>query len=236
MTTKSAAPWTQDAEEVQDIPAENAVAIIPPSSVAVATPAATTGGYSTDLASMISIEDVEMPRLQLAQPLSETVTDGDAKPGQWTLTGHEPENSAEFVILTMARKRELRDKDDQKVVHCRSDDGVTGHGDPGGDCANCPMAQWGAKGAGAPPCTFIYSYQAYSLTHHQLCLVDFKKTGISAAKRVNQFLMTSGLRGFVAITGSKQQKGPKGTYYVPTIERRNLTEEEIAELEECVPF
>lgn len=29
---------------------------------------------------------------------------------------------------------------------CRSEDGRRGIGEPGGDCATCPMAQWGSKG------------------------------------------------------------------------------------------
>ena len=36
--------------------------------------------------------------------------------------------------------------------HCSSQDGVTGHGSPGGQCAECPLAQWGSAKNGAQAC------------------------------------------------------------------------------------
>jgi len=40
---------------------------------------------------------------------------------------------------------------------CSSQDAVTGHGDPGGDCLTCPLSQWGSKpdGGNAQACRHI---------------------------------------------------------------------------------
>lgn len=71
-----------------------------------------------------------------------------------TASGPEPRAAFEGIILHRQNARaywstSLDAGTGNAPPDCRSDDGKTGVGDPGGDCSVCPFAQFGSKGEGS---------------------------------------------------------------------------------------
>ena len=175
----------------------------------------------------LAMEDISFPRLRLAQGLTSEVAAGDATPGQWLVTGYDPEDDVVLIPLKMAKLREYRDKENNEVL-CSSPDAVVGIGNPGGECARCPLAHWQdtADGRLAPTCTFIYSYVAWSVTHQVPVSIDLKKTGINAAKFINTRVTTQGLGNFaVALSSASKSKGQR-RWNEPVVHLADFPQEE----------
>ena len=173
--------------------------------------------------------DLFIPKLRLAQGLTAEVQSGLAKPGDWLVLGADPMKAPTIVPMMMVRRRELRDTDENRVVLCRSSDSITGVGNPGGECATCPMNKWiPSKKAGgknsAPPCTFIYSYIVYVVDTEELCVLEFYRTSIPTGKMLNTMVLQKGLGKFAVQLRSNGQQGPKGTYYQPAIAPAKIKE------------
>lgn len=179
--------------------------------------------------------DLFIPRLRLAQGLTTEVQNGDAKPGEWLILGEDPMKQVRIVPVGMTKRRELRDPDSRGVL-CRSSDAVTGVGNPGGECAQCPMAQWSkprgpsSRGRAAaqrgsqrdqkndpPACSFLYSYMVYLLDLKQVAILEFSRTSISAGKMLNTMIVQRGVGNFAVTLGSVGKTGPRGTFYGPTV-------------------
>ena len=179
-----------------------------------------------------SSEETLRPRLRLAQGLTQEVQDGDAKPGQWVLNGHDPVDSAVLVPILIARARELRDADSEdRSMLCQSGDAITGIGEPGGACKSCSMANWKTGPGGkrvAPPCTLIYSYVAWSETHQAAVTIEFKRTSVGIAQFINTVAQHKKFGGFAITLGSRSQKGPRGNYSMPTAAVANVAPEILA--------
>lgn len=177
-------------------------------------------------------DDVTYPRLRLAQGLTQEVADGVAKSGDWVLVGYDAETSVTIIPLMVAKTREYRDKEDNTHVLCASPDAKTGYGDPGGVCAECPLADWLPDPRNkdrnlAPPCSVVWSYIAWSVTHATLVSLDFRRSGTLTAKFINTLLSSKGV-GRVAIeVGAKAQKGPRGQFYVPTAKMVSADESDL---------
>lgn len=165
--------------------------------------------------------DLFIPRLRLAQGLTQEVQNGEAKPGQWLILGEEPKSEITVIPVAMTRRRELRDPDTRTTV-CRSGDSITGIGNPGGDCATCPMAAWqpsskkGGKNS-APPCSFLYSYMTYVLEAKTMAILEFGRTALLTGKMLNTMILQKGFGTFAIKMGSVSKQGPKGTFYSPSI-------------------
>jgi hypothetical protein len=175
--------------------------------------------------------DLFIPRLRLAQGLTQEVQNGEAKPGQWLILGTEPAAEVTVVPVLMTRRRELRDPDTRTTV-CRSGDAITGVGNPGGDCATCPMSMWvkstkkGGKNS-APPCSFLYSYMVYIVEAKTMAILEFSRTSILTGKMLNTMIMQKGIGAFAVRLGAVSKQGPKGTFYSPTISATNVKVEEL---------
>lgn len=178
-------------------------------------------------------DEIQMPKLRLAQGLTPEVGAREAAIGQWLLIGQEPVDEVEIVILKAGKARELRVEESpgNRSVVCRSSDAVEGIGTPGGDCEKCPMAQWvdatvkGQKGT-PPLCTLIFSYQAYSLTHDALCVIEFSRTAENQAKLLNTMLVTQGFGGFVAKLKHVSKSNGNRRWVEPQLMSRKITEEQ----------
>lgn len=178
--------------------------------------------------------DVFIPKLRLANGLSTEVRKGQARSGQWVLFGHDPKDAVDVIILGAAKRRELRDGSQEANLLCRSNDSKVGKGNPGGLCARCQFSRATAPEESAdgkyhaPACTLIYSYQAFSLTHNALCLVEFKKTGTAAAKQINTSIGGRPPRSFVLrLDKEEQQNAARQSYWAPTVMPRDITDEEL---------
>lgn len=166
-------------------------------------------------------DDVLMPFLRLAQGLSREVQEGIAKPGQWLLQGFDPADGLTVVPLAFARMRELRDED-TRDIECYSQDSLSGAGEPGGECAACPLAKWQEPkkkgGKNTPPeCTFMYAYVVYITEHDTLSTLRFQRTSIKAGKMLNTIVAQRGLGKVAVAIGSDSVQGKRGTYSSPTV-------------------
>jgi hypothetical protein len=158
-------------------------------------------------------EDVFIPRLRLAQGLTSEVQDGTARPGQFLVSGFAPEEDVTLVPVGFARLREYRDPEDGSVILCYSKDAITGEGDPGGECGDCPNNKWvenpDKPGKNLPPvCKFSYGYLFYSEQHDTIVSFKFKGMALNAGKMLNTVVNHHGLRK-VAITLSSEQRSGK---------------------------
>lgn len=163
--------------------------------------------------------EIDIPRLRLIQGISNEVSEGIAKPGQWVLPGHPAMDAVTFIPAGMMRNRELRNK--ERMVQCASSDAMIGKGNPGGACSTCPMAEWVPRNDGSgknfpPPCSLIYVYLGYVPEVDELCVVKFQKTQIDAAKWFNSMATTRGGFGRFGVTlESLKKQGNGATYFVP---------------------
>lgn len=197
----------------------------------VYTPKSAMAAYSS--APNIDASDVFVPKLRLAQGLTAEVQNGYAKPGQWLISGEDPMDTVVVVPLMMNRRRELRDLDEGRQVVCRSFDSLKGVGDPGGDCATCPMSKW-TQGKGknsknsAPACNFIYSYVVYVVELDTVTILEFSRTSIAAGKMLNTTILQRGLGTFASVLSANSSKGPKGTFYSPVVNGAKVTDKVLA--------
>lgn len=250
MVQENAAPWLEGDE---DLPAETVIDKVKKPDSAVAILETISGEVVTteeDLPTSgrvysetldFDFSEIRIPKLRLASGLTKEVADQQARMGQWLLTGHEPENTVEVVIVGVSRFRIYALKDEGEVL-CRSDDGFTGIGNPGGNCKTCPFAQWGEKNpktnkSKAPLCNNGFSYQAFSLTHDQACIVDFKKTQLEAANNMNTSLYLRGARSCVFILRHEMRDSPVGNakYPVPVVSQRPLRPDELERVNAAFP-
>ena len=73
-----------------------------------------------------------------------------------TLEGDQAVKSLRCVILCAQRVRQYYADEfsgENNPPDCASADGCTGQGCPGGDCASCPLAQWGSGTNGGQACS-----------------------------------------------------------------------------------
>lgn len=178
--------------------------------------------------------DLFIPRLRLAQGLTQEVQNGEAKPGQWLVLGANPMEEVRVIPVAMTKRRELRDPDTRAVL-CRSGDAINGVGNPGGECATCEMAQWTkATGKGkaggknnAPLCAFLYSYMVYIVQAKSLAILEFSRTSITTGKMINTMVAQRGIGTFSIALGAVSKQGPKGTFYSPTVKMEAAKPEEL---------
>jgi hypothetical protein len=184
------------------------------------TAAVNVGAYTST--PQFTADEVDLLRLRLAQGLSAEVQEGTAKPGQWLITGYDPEDVVTVVPLLFARRREYRPDPDTRAIQCRSEDGETGKGNPGGLCMTCQFANWTpdprVAGKNNPPqCTPITSYIGYSITHGEIVSLSFSRTSSGAAKFINFIISTRGMGNFAVDLKTQQKKSARGSFYVPTV-------------------
>jgi hypothetical protein len=73
----------------------------------------------------------------------------------WELEGPEGERSERELLGVVIHFNQARAywqdaySGEGKEPDCSSSDGITGYGDPGGQCVTCPMAAWGSAGGGS---------------------------------------------------------------------------------------
>ena len=168
---------------------------------------------------VLSAEDITIPRLRLAQGLTKEVQDGVAKPGEWLLSGAVPRQEIMANVIAIAKFRRLNKEDDGTVL-CRSEDGNTGIGDPGGVCEDCPMSKWtnstnGGRNA-PPPCSFGYRY-LLDIEGYGQAVYEMKKTALSAAKALNGMVVRAGYGNTRIVLRSQKGTGARGTFYIPSI-------------------
>lgn len=182
---------------------------------------------------MFDNTDLFIPKLRLAQGLTQEVQAGEARPGQWLVLGAVPMETVTIVPIGMARRRELRDAGTRSVI-CRSSDAVNGIGVPGGYCVECPLGQWSpapvkkGQAAGpnqAPVCTFIYSYMVFVVESKKMAIMELSRTGELAGRMLNTMIVQSGFGNFGVKLSATSKQGPKGTFYAPSVSAASVSTE-----------
>lgn len=188
------------------------------------------GQFSTDMPDL-SMDDLVIPRLRLAQGLTPEVQSGAAKPGMWLLTGFPPQETVEFIPVMFGRSRRLRTEEGETL--CESPDAKVGVGDPGGTCASCPKSHWSGSGDNRrpPECDFAYSYIGYSVTHGSAVIVEFRRTGATAGRVMNTMILNAGgLSKLSAILSSRHEQKGRRTYHVPVVSQSGRSKKSVIEL------
>lgn len=198
---------TQDVEE-----AEHAMALA----------SFTAGNLDFDTSELV------IPRIRLAQGLTQEVQEGTAKAGQFLITGLPPMDTITVIPGFFARRRLFANAETQEI-QCRSADSIVGVGIPGGVCEECPNSKWTGsqeeKNRKGPVCTFMFSYIVFIVEWETLGILDFKKTSLNAGKVVNTMASRFGLlsptnpqAGFAVTLKSNAQTNPqKQRYYVMSV-------------------
>jgi hypothetical protein len=181
--------------------------------------------YVENLADILDSEDAYLPRLRLAQGLTPEVQEGTARPGQWIVTGFEPQDSVTVIPIRAAKTRSRFDEDGG--ILCYSPDGRTGQGDPGGSCDTCPLRNWTTleDGTRVPPeCDAQYRYIVYILELDAYAVFVCKRTALNAAKLINTVLLARGLGKAAFRLAAAAQKSRRGSYFVPSVAPVQLDE------------
>jgi hypothetical protein len=181
------------------------------------------GGYLASLLTEdISPDDVQFPLLRMAQGLTPEVADGNAKIGQFVMTGYDAMDEVVLIPLGMKKRQFCGSPDDRKKPLCWSDDGVHCQGDSVGmTCTpgpnQNPRAQW--HDHTPPQCDLIYSYICWSVTHQSVCALEFKRTSTGTAKAINTMAMNNGgqFGNFAFRLFSTKQQNKKGTFAVASV-------------------
>ena len=173
--------------------------------------------------------EMQMPYFRLMQALSEDVKNGLANPGEFRVDGYpELEHPLRLIPLMRAITRTYRSSQPSPMgefeVFCESVDAITGMGDPGGNCSTCPKAAWGENRM-PPECTEAYRYTCYLPSIDMPVVWNLQKSGVSCARRIDQFAMR-GWGSFAIECQSISKRGMRGDYFVPTVTKQPLTDDE----------
>lgn len=171
-------------------------------------------------------EDLKTPRLSIAQPTSDAVLAGQAKPGDffYAATGRSLGTKVRFQIIGFWMGRTFfKDRE----VLCRSYDLVTGdpgyedaHGQPTDKCANCVASKW--RGRTEPPmCDKTYNYAVLVSTpddpnRKHIAYMALRRTDTDLAKRLNGDHVADGKPWFAYLYDATtlRQQNEKGNWFI----------------------
>lgn len=177
-------------------------------------------------------EDIVMPRVKIAQQMSQEVADKKADAGDFfnTLTGESYGPTLKVLpilpfmqrvfLVRQERRKEIEDVLGHELTEgdglkCRSYDMETGNGEPGGDCNECPLSKW-REGNKPPLCTETYNVAA-ATEIGELVILSMAKSGAKAGKRLFSTIRMSREAPWARIfeLSTLQQKNDLGNFYVP---------------------
>jgi len=182
-------------------------------------------------------ELLEIPRLKIAQALTEEVQEGEAKQGQIinSLTGEilaDKEKEVLFTPLIFGKSRIFFER--PNGVKCIAKNGMEGQGDPGGTCADCPYSKWtkDEKDKNVQLCSELLNF--VSIINEVPIMVSFMKTGFKAGKKLYNLIASQAMKGnspwFNKYSiSTKFKTGDDGSYYIPVIKAAGKNDEESIE-------
>jgi hypothetical protein len=169
-------------------------------------------------------EDITLPRIKLAQALSDEVSNGNASPGDWlnTLSGQSYGTSFEFIPISVWKSRTYfaENRDDSPI--CRSADGFTSV--DGHKCKiECPHNRAWEWNDGMPPlCTLGYNYLVIPIVDPFPAITTLMKTSFKAGKALNTLLVAARCPAWhwVYEFYSVKESNSRGTYYVAAVRKK----------------
>lgn len=167
-------------------------------------------------------DEIGFPQLRMAQGLTAEVQSGEARPGQWLMTGSGALDAVTVVPIMFARTRDRTEEINGSLVTlCQSPDAVHGYGNPGIECDTCPFAQWTPdekSGKNKPPaCTKNFNFVVYVAEYDTLAQVTFKRTSQRAATTINQLILRLGMKNFAVQLSSQQMRNGQRVYSMPLV-------------------
>ena len=206
-------------------PAATALAATPPAGL-TAFPEFDPADFNYD----VDGEGVTVPRIRLLQPtrFDERFNGVDSGHFVNVATGEDLGTVLRVVVLGVQQSRaRFADVKIGGDLLCRSADGASGQGDPGGPCRLCPFALWG-KDHAAPECSLSYNYFVLPVgTEGAVAVDDFTtpailrlaRSSMAEAKRWNYQLVAYrppfGVVYEVATVKTRAKKGAE--YFAPRI-------------------
>ncbi len=181
-----------------------------------------------------SITEFDLPRIK--------VNSGTAL---WLIPGLEGDTTAQSIEGVVVSARDTRvyykSKDAGNVPpDCSSIDGVHGKGDPGGECAACPLAQWDSGENGAQACKQVK--QLFMLRGASMLpeVVSLPPTSLKAIRQFFLKLATQGIQYYHCILRVELEKAQnaQGKVYGKAVLKfvRKLSPDEISRAEEVRAF
>jgi len=190
--------------------------------------------------------DLTVPQMRLCQSLTPQRQQNEAKfiaslkEGEYfnTVTSENYGSSVKIVPLMFFKNRVyFRDKKKGGGILCRSDDMKQGIGEPGGECAVCPLNQFGSAKDGAgkgKACTEFFNFPSMvvskdgSVNPNNLVVRSFKSSGITVAKDWLAMMRLRGIDMFGGIyeLGSTAKVFTEGTSYVETVKNAGVVSKE----------
>jgi hypothetical protein len=169
-------------------------------------------------------EDITLPRIKLAQAMSDEVSNGNAAPGEWlnTLSGQSYGTQFEFVPISVWKSRTYfaENRDDSPI--CRSADAFTSI--DGHKCLiECPHNKAWEWVNGTPPrCTMGYNYLVMPIVDTFPAITTLMKTSFKAGKALNTLLIAARCPAWhwVYEFYSVKESNPRGTYYVAAVRKK----------------
>lgn len=180
--------------------------------------------------------DITMPRLAMCQSNTPQRKKADPKyieglsEGDYfnTVTGENHGGRLLFVPVHFYKSRILfKDLDEGGGILCQAPNALEGQGEPGGECARCPMAQFSKDER--PACHLFMNWFIVVMdtlkdrpTIDKMIVLSFKSTGLKAAKDLNSLMRqrkAAGYNSFASVMEltSVPQKNQYGEFYVPVM-------------------
>jgi len=168
------------------------------------------------------LSKMEIPMLRLAQGMTEEVKQRKALIGQYVVKGFPAKDEVELVPLAAQDIRIYRPTPTARP-QCQAPTGTHGIGNPGIECAKCPLSQWGprdpvSKKSTPPPCKEGIFVRFYSVTHRQVVDFQFMSRAQWAGQFIQQQAMSHGYGGFAVKLGMSETKNDRGSWVEPVVE------------------
>lgn len=186
----------------------------------------------------LDASDLILPRTKVVQKMSDETTDKRAAEGDFfnTLTGENFGPVLRFVPILAFKQRVFLVREEKRTaidtalagaglqplsegtgLKCRSYDMAHGQGDPGVECAECPLSKWGPDNT-PPLCSETYNVAALTELG-ELIVLSFLKSSAKTGKRVFSMIRLRPGSPWSSIYEAKTriEKNDKGTFAVPEV-------------------
>ena len=168
------------------------------------------------------VDLASLPKLTLLQPQSPALQDDDTfKAGNWHLEffGQLEAPVIVPVHVSTPRRYDVGEGDDYEIL-CESLDGVTGYGEPGGDCATCPLSMWTDNGRGKkndpPPCGERVVITAWLPEIQMPAVLTLKGSAMSVASKLQSLIGLRGPNKLGFTLRSQRRQSQQYSWYIPT--------------------
>lgn len=106
-------------------------------------------------------------------------------------------------------------KDQMDHPACRSRDGLTGQGEPGGNCLSCPLSQWSQNGD-RPECAAVMNLLCHDHESGIFYVLSVKRSGLKPYNNLKVLLKRSGVPfHFTKISVKTEYRQEPAPHYVP---------------------